>query len=113
LLSDLKRLVEPATRGDPMRPLQWTSKSLRHLSQALRAKGHAVCPHVVAGCLRELGYSLQANRKTREGSGHMDRDAQFQYLNDQATAFLAAHEPVISVDTKKKGVLQKYERSSQ
>ncbi len=113
LLSDLKRLVEPATRGDPMRPLQWTSKSLRHLSQALRAKGHAVCPHVVAGCLRELGYSLQANRKTREGSGHMDRDAQFQYLNDQATAFLAAQEPVISVDTKKKELVGNYKNNGQ
>jgi hypothetical protein len=113
LLSDLKRLVEPATRGDPMRPLQWTSKSLRHLSQALRAKGHAVCPHVVAGCLRELGYSLQANRKTREGSGHMDRDAQFQYLNDQATTFLAAHEPVISVDTKKKELVGNYKNNGQ
>jgi hypothetical protein len=112
LLADLRRLVEPATRGDPMRTLLWTSKSLRHLSQALAAKGHSVCAMVVADCLRELGYSLQANRKTREGGGHMDRNAQFQYLNDQATAFLKADEPVISVDTKKKGVLQKYEGSS-
>ncbi len=102
LLSDLERLVEPATRGDPMRTLRWTSKSLRHLSQALEAQGHSACPHVVADCLRVLGYSLQSNRKTREGGGHMDRDAQFQYLNDQAKAFLAADEPVISVDTKKK-----------
>lgn len=102
LLSDLKRAVEPATRGDPMRVLQWTSKSLRHLSEALRDNGHSVCPHVIADCLRELGYSLQANRKTKEGSGHIDRDAQFQYIADQAKAFLAAGEPVISVDTKKK-----------
>src|SRR5580692_161526 len=102
LLADLKLLVEPATRGDPMRPLLWTSKSLRHLSEALKAQKHSVCPNVIADCLRELGYSLQANRKTREGSGHMDRDAQFQYLNDQATTFLKADEPVISVDTKKK-----------
>ena len=102
LLADLKRLVEPATRGDPMRTLLWTSKSLRHLSEALKAQKHSVCPNVIADCLRELGYSLQANRKTREGSGHMDRNAQFQYLNDQATAFLKADEPVISVDTKKK-----------
>ena len=102
LLPDLQRLVEPATRGDPMRTLRWTSKSLRHLAQALQERGHSVCPHVIADCLRELGYSLQANSKTREGGNHMDRDAQFHYLNDQATAFLAAGEPVISVDTKKK-----------
>lgn len=102
LLKDLKHLVEPATRGDPMRTLLWTSKSLRHLSQALAAQGHSVCPMVVAACLRELGYSLQANRKTQEGGGHMDRDAQFQYLNDQATAYLRANEPVISVDTKRR-----------
>src|SRR5437763_7120172 len=102
LLPDLKRLVEPATRGDPMRALLWTSKSLRHLSQALHAQGHSVCPHTIADGLRELGYSLQANRKTREGGSHMDRDAQFHYLNDQAKAFLTAGEPMISVDTKKK-----------
>src|SRR6184192_3851022 len=83
----------------PMRVLRWTSKSLRHLSEALHGQGHSVCPHVIADCLRELGYSLQANRKTREGSSHMDRDAQFHYINDQAKAFLAANEPVISVDT--------------
>ena len=111
LLSDPKRLVAPATRGDPKRVLRWTSKSLRHLSQALQAEGHSVCPHVIADCLRELGYSLQANRKTREGSGHMDRDAQFQYLNDQATAFLAAHEPVISVDTKKKELVGNFKNN--
>jgi len=102
LLPDLERLVEPDTRGDPMRLLRWTSKSLRHLAQALKARGHSVCPHVVADCLRKLGYSLQANRKTREGSHHMDRDAQFHYINDQAVIFLTAGDPVISVDTKKK-----------
>ncbi|MGH9455765.1 MAG: ISAzo13 family transposase [Terriglobia bacterium] len=102
LLSDLERLVDPATRGDPMRLLRWTSKSLRHLGEALQGLGHSACPHVIADCLRELGYSLQANRKTREGGGHVDRDAQFQYIADQAKAFLAADEPVISVDTKKK-----------
>lgn len=102
LLPDLERLVDPATRGDPMRLLRWTSKSLRHLEKALQGLGHSVCPHVIADCLRELGYSLQANRKTREGGGHVDRDAQFQYIADQARDFLAAGEPVISVDTKKK-----------
>jgi hypothetical protein len=102
LLPELERLVEPATRGDPVRLLRWTSKSLRHLAQALKARGHAVCPHVIADCLRELGYSLQANSKTREGSRHMDRNAQFHYINDQALVFLRAGDPVISVDTKKK-----------
>jgi len=111
LLPDLERLVEPATRGDPMRVLRWTSKSLRHLSQALQGQGHSVCPHVIADCLRELGYSLQANRKIREGSGHMDRDAQFQYINEQAKAFLAAHEPVISVDTKKKELVGNFKNN--
>jgi hypothetical protein len=111
LLSDLQRLVEPATRGDPMRVLRWTSKSLRHLSRALQAKGHSACPHVIADCLRELGYSLQANRKMREGSEHMDRDAQFQYLNDQAMAFLATRDPLISVDTKKKELVGNYKNN--
>src|SRR5712692_2790613 len=68
LLPDLKRIVEPATRGDPMRVLRWTSKSLRHLSKALRDEGDSVCPHVIADCLRELGYSLQANRKPRRAA---------------------------------------------
>jgi len=111
LLPALERLVEPATRGDPMRALRWTSKSLRHLSQALQGQGHTVCPHVIADCLRELGYSLQANRKTREGSGHMDRDAQFQYINEQAKSFLAADEPVISVDTKKKELVGNFKNN--
>ena len=111
LLPDLQRLVEPATRGDPTRALRWTSKSLRHLSAALKERGHAVCPHVIADCLRELGYSLQANSKTREGGNHMDRDAQFHYINDQATAFLAAGEPVISVDTKKKELVGNFKNN--
>jgi Rhodopirellula transposase DDE domain len=105
LLTDLGRLVEPTTRGDPMRLLLWTSKSLRHLEEALDGLGHVACPHVIADCLREMGYSLQANSKTREGGGHMDRDAQFHYIADQARAFLTANEPVISVDTKKKELI--------
>jgi Rhodopirellula transposase DDE domain len=91
--------------------LRWTSKSLRHLSGALQAQGHSVCPHVIADCLRELGYSLQANRKTLEGSSHMDRDAQFHYINDRAKAFLAANEPVISVDTKKKELVGNFKNN--
>jgi hypothetical protein len=111
LLPDLKRLVEPATRGDPMRTLRWTSKSLRHLTQALKERGHGACPHVIADGLRQLGYSLQANHKTREGRQHVDRDAQFQYINDQATAFLSAAQPVISVDTKKKELVGNFKNA--
>jgi hypothetical protein len=74
--------------------------------------GHKVCPTVVGKLLRDMGYSLQANSKTPEGDQHIDRDAQFQYINTQAMAFLAANEPVISVDTKKKGVPQRHGRSS-
>ena len=102
LLADLKELVEPSTRGDPMAPLLWTAKSLRNLAAGLRGLGHRICHNVVADLLREMGYSLQANRKTREGTSHPDRDAQFGYINDQVKAALAAGEPAISVDTKKK-----------
>ena len=102
LLSDLKRLVEADTRGDPGSPLLWTSKSVRKLAESLREQGHEVHYTSVAKLLRPLGYRLQANRKTREGSQHPDRDAQFQHINAMAKAALAAGEPVISVDTKKK-----------
>ena len=102
LLTDLKALVEPATRGDPMAPLLWTAKSLRTLATGLRGLGHSVCHNVVGDLLRAMGYSLQANRKTREGTSHPDRDAQFGYINDQVKQALAAGEPAISVDTKKK-----------
>ena len=111
LLSDLKGLVEPATRGDPMRLLLWTAKSLRNLAEALQDLGHSACPHVIADCLRELGYSLQMNRKTQDGSGHVDRDLQFQYISDQAKAFLGADEPVISVDTKKKELVGNFKNN--
>jgi hypothetical protein len=102
LLIDLKNLVEPSTRGDPMHPLLWTCRSLRNLVGELANLGHEVCPTVVGNLLRDMGYSLQSNSKTREGDQHIDRDAQFQYINAQAKTFLAANEPVISVDTKKK-----------
>ena len=100
--ADLERLVEPTTRGDPESPLRWTSKSVRKLAAALGAVGHRVSHQWVAAALHDLGYSLQGTRKTREGSGHPDRDAQFAHLNAAAEACLAAGEPVISVDTKKK-----------
>jgi hypothetical protein len=102
LLDDLRGLVEPTTRGDPQRPLLWTAKSLRNLADGLRALGHRVSFNTVGRLLAMLGYSLQANRKTREGASHPDRDAQFCYINEQVTAAMAAGEPAISVDTKKK-----------
>ncbi|HWE60323.1 MAG TPA: ISAzo13 family transposase [Chloroflexota bacterium] len=98
----LERLVEPTTRGDPESPLRWTCKSLRTLAAELCARGHRVSHEWVRGILQGLGYSLQANRKTREGGDHPDRDAQFAHINDTAAAFLAAGDPVISVDAKKK-----------
>jgi DNA-binding transcriptional ArsR family regulator len=102
LLDDLRRLVDPATRGDPESPLLWTSKSLRKLAEGLRGIGHVIGHNLVGDLLRKLGYSLQANRKTREGAHHPDRDAQFRYINDCVKAALDAGEPAISVDTKKK-----------
>jgi transposase len=99
---DLEQLVEPMTRGDPESALRWTCKSVRHLATALREQGHQVSHQWVAEKLRDLGYSLQGNRKTREGSDHPDRDAQFIHINATAQEFLATGDPVISVDTKKK-----------
>ncbi len=111
LLSDLKALVEPSTRGDPMQPLLWTSLSLHKLEQELASKGHKVSATVVGELLHGLGYSLQANSKVKEGGQHIDCDAQFQYINDQAKTFLAADEPVISVDTKKKELVGNFKNN--
>jgi hypothetical protein len=111
LVVDLKSLVTPVTRGDPMRPLLWTSRSLRHLVKELTKKGHHVSPTVVGNLLRDMGYHLQANSKTREGDKHIDRDAQFEYINRQAKAFLTANEPVISVDTKKKELVGNFKNN--
>ncbi len=98
----LDRLVEPTTRGDPTSPLRWTCKSLRNLAAELRRQGHAVSHRVVGELLHEMGYSLQANRKTLEGTDHPDRDAQFAHLNAAVQLQLSLGGPVISVDTKKK-----------
>jgi len=102
ILVDLEKLVEPVTRGDPESPLRWTCKSVRRLAEELSQQGHAISYPVVADLLRELGYSLQANRKTTEGGGHPDRNAQFEYINRKVQRFFASRQPVISVDTKKK-----------
>jgi len=105
LLEDLRRLLEPATMGDPMRPLLWVSKSHAKLAEALCAMGHSVDPSSIPKLLGELKYSRQVNRKTKEGSHHPDRNGQFEHVNAQAMAFQAANQPVISVDTKKKELI--------
>ncbi|MBA3575300.1 MAG: ISAzo13 family transposase [Pseudonocardiales bacterium] len=109
LLDALDALVEPETRGDPMSRLRWTTKSTRNLADELAKQGHPVSHHSVGRLLGAvLGYSMQANAKTVEGKQHPDRDAQFCYINDQVTAFLADGEPVISVDAKKKELIGQY-----
>ena len=105
LVADLKRLIEPATRGEPTSPLLWTSKSTRKLAKELQQQGHEVSYRTVARLLQDLGYSLQANRKTREGKQHPDRDAQFEYINKKVRSFQRRGEPVLSVDAKKRELL--------
>ena len=105
LATDLDALVEPTASGDPESPLRWTSKSVRHLATELQAMGHTVSYRVVMQLLHAADYSLQANRKTREGEPHPDRDAQFQYLNAHVRRFQRQHRPAISVDTKKKELI--------
>jgi hypothetical protein len=102
LSADLDALVEPTASGDPDSPLRFTSKSVRRLADELRALGHEVSHNLVAELLRASGYSLQANRKTREGPQHPDRDAQFRYILDQVRRFQKRGQPAVSVDTKKK-----------
>jgi len=102
LLSDLGALVEPSSRGDPQSPLRWTCKSVRRLAEELQAQGHQVGRTLVSELLDGMGFSLQGNRKTLEGSDHPDRNEQFEHINAAVSTALAEHQPVISVDTKKK-----------
>jgi len=102
LLAALEALLEPATRGDPQSPLRWTCKSTRRLADELTRRRHPVSVNTVAALLHQAGYSLQANRKTREGASHPDRNAQFEHINAQVRRFLDRGQPTISVDTKKK-----------
>jgi transposase len=102
LRRDLEALIEPGARGDPESPLRWTTKSVRRLAAELGRQGHRVSYRIVAELLHELGYSLQANRKTLEGTNHPDRDVQFAHLDAAVQLQLSLGEPVISVDTKKK-----------
>jgi len=105
LIADFKALVEPATMGDPMRPLLWVSKSWVKLSTALKAMGHVVSPTTIPKLLDLIGYRRQVNRKTREGGNHPDRDAQFEHINTQVLRFQDKGEPAVSVDTKKKELI--------
>src|ERR1700682_6006357 len=102
VVSDLEKLVEPVTRGDPESPLRWTCKSVRRLAEELSKLGHSISYPVVAELLHELGYSLQANQKTKEGDSHPDRNAQFEHIHRKVKRYLSDKQPVISVDTKKK-----------
>lgn len=102
LAGALESLVEPTERGDPQSPLRWTCKSLTNLQTELRRQGHAVGRTKISEILRGLGYSLQGNRKTREGKDHPDRDAQFVHINKRVKAYRRGGRPAISVDTKKK-----------
>ncbi len=105
LIAALDRLVDPVTRGDPMRPLRWTCKSTAALAAQLTASGHPVSARTVASMLRDQGYSLQSVRKTKEGENHPDRDQQFRHLDRKVRQFQRARQPVISVDTKKKELI--------
>jgi len=108
LLPDLDALIEPMLRGDPMRGIRWTCKSTRKLSKELGEKGHVIGSTTVGKELRKQKYSLQGNRKTQEGSSHLDRNAQFLHIHERATVFQERGDPVISIDTKKKELIGNY-----
>ena len=111
LQKDLEKMVEPATVGDPERPLKWISKSLRNIAKELNKKQHRASRSLIDRELSTMGYSLQANKKTKEGGDHPDRDEQFNFINSKVTHFLEAGEPVISVDAKKKENLGDYKNA--
>lgn len=113
LMVDLQTQLESVTRGDPMQPLLWSSRRLRNPVSELAKKGHEACPTSVGNLLRSMNNSLQANHKTKEGTQPIDRDAQFEYINAQAKAFLTAREPVMSVDTKKTELMGAFQKGAQ
>ncbi|MBI3470347.1 MAG: ISAzo13 family transposase [Candidatus Solibacter usitatus] len=113
LVADLEKLVEPTTRGDPESCLRWTCKSVRKLAEELEQMGHQVSYPVVAELLHEMEYSLQANRKTKEGDSHPDRNAQFEHINAKVQQYIGCKQPVISVDTKKKELVGDFKNSGQ
>ena len=109
----LDALIDPVTRGDPESPLRWTCKSTRRLAAELTRQGHPISDRTVAAVLVEMDYSLQANRKTREGATHPDRNAQFEYINTQVRRLQKRGQPVVSVDTKKKELLGDFKNPGQ
>jgi hypothetical protein len=113
LAKDLRDLLESSTRGDPQSPLQWTCKSVQTITDELTALGHRVSPRTVLRLLHEMDYSLQANRKTLEGSNHPDRNAQFEHINKRVKAFRRRGQPVISVDAKKRELVGNFKHSGQ
>jgi len=110
LLHDLEVLVEPTSRGDPQSPLRWTCKSTAQLAAELQRQGHRIGPRKVADLLHQLKYSLQGNRKTKEGASHPDRDAQFRHINATAQAFQERGQPVVSVDAKKRELVGDFKK---
>lgn len=113
ILSDIESLIEPMTRGDPESPLLWTCKSTTKIAEELQVMGHRVSQRTVCDLLSELGYSLQSNKKTKEGANHPDRNAQFLYISESVKKFLKKGNPVISVDTKKKELIGEFKNNGQ
>jgi hypothetical protein len=111
LAQSIEEIVAPNTMGNPMNPLRWTSKSFRKICAALKQKGHQVSHQTTGETLKQLGYSIQQNKKTKEGGTHPDRDAQFLHINDTAATFLEQNDPVISVDCKKKELIGNYKNA--
>ena len=111
LAEAIKQIVEPYTVGDPERLLLWTSKSVRKIKELLEKRGYKISHELIRQLLRESGYSLQSNRKTKEGGDHLDRDAQFEFINKQSKEFISDNQPVISVDCKKKELIGNYKNA--
>ena len=111
LLNDINDIVSPHAMGDPMNLLIWSSKSTRKVSKALQEKGYKISHETTRMAMKDLGYSLQSNKKTKEGGKHPDRDAQFEFINGLAKEFLAKNDPVISVDCKKKEPIGEYKNN--
>ena len=113
ILKAIEDIVSPHTMGNPMNPLMWTSKSIRKIAAELFVLDYKVCHEVVRQCLKDLGYSLQVNKKTKEGGGSPDRDAQFEHINKMSKKFAESNDPVISVDCKKKELIGEYKNNGQ
>ena len=111
ILADLTALIDPYTRGDPDSPLLWTTKSLRNLASAMKNKGHNVSFRTIGSLLKNLGYSLQSNRKTHEGESHVDRNSQFEHIYSQCKLFIDENQPVISIDAKKKELVGNFKNN--